>query len=295
MYIRPVHAELSVEKLHTFIKANAFGLITTHLPHPTIASLQSTHIPFVIDAPEDGLAASVDHDGKAVPGKPLGKVRGHMARANPQCRAMLDALSAPSAASTAGSSYLPSFLTRTASSASSSPPTSGQLGEEVLIIFQSPHHSYVTPKFYKETKPATGKVVPTWDYAAVQVYGRLTVYDKGPESSAFLATLLDDLSEEQEKLHAQKKADRTGCPMEETWKVQDAPQAYRDQLQKGIIGLEVEITRIEGRFKLSQENTDGDWEGVVQGFKEIGEVGMVRMFEETGSSRAVRQSQDMGP
>ena len=291
MYIRPVHAELDVAKLHSFVKANAFGLLTTHLPHPTIAPLQSTHIPFVIDPPADGLTSSVDADGKAIPGKPLGRLRGHMARANPQCKAMIDTLA--TVASSASTGYLSSLLGR--SSSSPSPPQVGTLDEEVLIIFQSPHHSYVTPKFYKATKPATGKVVPTWDYAAVQVYGRLKVYDKGDESYKFLATLLDDLSEEQEKLHAEKKAERTGCPMEATWKVADAPQAYRDQLQKGIIGLEVEITRIEGRFKLSQENPDGDWEGVVEGFKELGEDEMVQMFEEAGKGRAVRQKEASGP
>ena len=293
MYIRPVHAELNVQTLHSFVKTNPFGLLTTYLPHATIAPLQSTHIPWVIDAPEGGFVPSVnvEADGKAIPGKPLGRLRGHMARANPQCKAMLDTIGESSLSSGGMSSYLPTFL----GGASGGRSDPNALKDEVLIIFQSPDHSYVTPKFYTSTKPATGKVVPTWDYSAVQVYGRLTVYNKDDAAYTFLSTLLDDLSEEQEQIHAEKKAAATGCPVEGTWKVQDAPQSYRDALQKGIIGLEVEITRIEGRFKCSQENEDGDWEGVVKGFGEMGEEGMVRMLEAQGASRAVRQSKDAGP
>lgn len=77
----------------------------------------------------------------------LGRLRGHIARQNPQSKAIIEYLNAES------------------SDVTSSPKT--HLEEDVLVIFNGPVHHYVTPKFYTETKPTSGKVVPTWDYEAV--------------------------------------------------------------------------------------------------------------------------------
>ncbi|TVY89389.1 Uncharacterized protein LAWI1_G005808 [Lachnellula willkommii] len=70
------------------------------------------------------------------------------------------------------------------------------LEEEVPVLFNHPVHSYVTPKFYTETKPSTGKVVSTWNYAAVQVYGKATIFHDSNSDALeeFLSKQLDDLA-----------------------------------------------------------------------------------------------------
>lgn len=149
MHIRAVHAELSPPKLHAFIRENPLGLITTAISHPGHALIQTSHVPFVLAVPPT--SASADSDGGISPGKAV--LRGHMARANPQVKAMIHSV-------TSSSSDL----------AGTEMEGDGDiLCGEVLVLFQAPVHAYVTPRFYTHTKPSTGKVVPTWDYAAVQV------------------------------------------------------------------------------------------------------------------------------
>lgn len=210
-----------------------------------------------------------------------------MARANPQTKALIFALT----------------------SSSSTTSNSTHLSDEVLVLFNAPVHSYVTPSFYVSTKPSTGKVVPTWNYAAVQVYGRLRVHhslrpDATEATGAFLSKQLDDLTDLNEQRRFRKEDGGEGgeeveeeCAGGETktkkgWKVSDAPSSYVEILKKGIVGLEIEITRIEGRFKLSQETAGeeegGDWRGVVDGFRGLGtEDGriMAGMVEERGRRR----------
>ena len=82
MYIRPVHAELDPETLHALIRANPLGLLTTAIPHPTHATIQTSHVPFVLDVPDDSPLEERKGKGKRV-------LRGHMARANPQVKAMI--------------------------------------------------------------------------------------------------------------------------------------------------------------------------------------------------------------
>ncbi|WWC66082.1 uncharacterized protein I303_108704 [Kwoniella dejecticola CBS 10117] len=232
MYIRPVHAELNIPALHQFIRENPLGLFTTSIAHPKNATIQTTHIPFVLDSPSD----ASDESNKGV-------LRAHIARANPQSKSIIDSLSQNGS-------------------------ESDLLEEEVLVLFNSPVHSYVTPKFYVETKPKDGKVVPTWDYAAVQVYGKSRIYYKNtPETSEFLQKQVEELSLQNEQQFIDKnKGTREGS---KPWKVSDAPTKYVDLLKKAIIGIEIKIERIEGRFKLSQESNDGDWNGVVEGYRSL--------------------------
>lgn len=294
MYIRPVHAELEIPTLHQLIRANPLGLFTTAIPHPTHATIQTSHVPFVLDP-------SPDEKGNGV-------LRGHMARANPQVKAMIYALtesdrtsstvkadqeekrsyaetipsSAMAPTSPSGSSSTPTSSTPSSSETQSdieldpSPSSSASyLPTEILIIFQSPTHSYLTPQFYTTTKPLTGKVVPTWNYAAVQVYGKLRLYHQSDSTTSdFLSKQINDLTVQQERLAGREQG--------EAWHVSDAPENYTEMLKKGIVGMEVEIDRIEGRFKLSQESEQGDWEGVVKGLEGLGTdegremAGMVR-------------------
>lgn len=110
---------------------------------------------------------------------------------------------------------------------------------EVLVIFTGPH-AYVSPAWY-----LTAPAVPTWNYTAVHVYGipRLVT---DPEK---FASMLHDLIE----FYESSRVDRWHGEM---------PDTFRDRLMKGIVGVEIEITRIEGKFKLSQ-NRPEDQPGVI--------------------------------
>lgn len=138
-----------------------------------------------------------------------------------------------------------------------------------MILFTSPHHHYVTPKFYTETKPVTGKVAPTWNYSTVQVYGTATVYfdPDVKETGDFLDQQLRDLSDHCER-------DIMGFTgeegREEPWRVDEAPEGYLRVLKRNIVGLSVEVERIEGKVKMSQERKRGDREGVIEGLGRLG-------------------------
>lgn len=247
MQLRAVHAESRIPVLRQLVRDNPLGLLITGVPSDAHAFLQASHIPFVLAVADE----SSDTE--------LGTLRGHLARQNPQSKAMVDALKA-----------------------SESGTGSGVLEQEVLVMFTADAQHYVTPQFYVETKPATAKVVPTWNYAAVQVYGRATVYFDGPETSAFLDRQLDELSQHSETaiMGYTGVRDRPG-----PWKVDDAPERYVEVMKRAIIGIEIEITRLEGKFKMSQESSKGDRAGVVEGFRSMGsELGceMARLVQERG-------------
>lgn len=220
-------------------------MLTTAIPHPRFDTLQTSHLPFVLDVPPTSA-----HSGGDSPPPPLGTLRGHLTRINPQALALIDKLRE------AGTQVW---------------------SEDILILFNAPVNHYVPPRFYVETKPTTTKVVPTWNYAAVQVYGRVKVYhSRTPETSDFLQQQLTDLVELMEPKHGGE------------WRITDAPAAYIEGRKPGIVGIEIEITKMEGRFKLSQEREDGDWKGVVDGFRGLGTdagVCMARMIEARGVNR----------
>jgi len=127
---------------------------------------------------------------------------------------------------------------------------------EALVVFQDVD-AYVTPDWYA-TKRETGKAVPTWNYSAVHVYGRLRAIDDRDWLRGFVNELTD--------AHEAGRAT--------PWKVDDAPADYLEVMLRGIVGIEIEITRIEGKAKLSQNRTDADRAGVIEGLrKEGGEAG----------------------
>ena len=130
------------------------------------------------------------------------------------------------------------------------------------MLFNGPGNHYVTPKFYTKTKPESGKVVPTWNYAAAQCYGVATVYfdSQAEETSAFLNQQIGDLSQ---------MAETKVMGYEKPWKVADAPERYIDLLRKNIIGIEIEVTSLGGKFKMSQELGAEDQQGVVEGMEAL--------------------------
>jgi transcriptional regulator len=122
---------------------------------------------------------------------------------------------------------------------------------EALVIFSGPQH-YITPMWYPE-KQETGKVVPTWNYVVVHAYGHLKVIEDGEWLMAHLGSLTD--------IH------EANSPV--PWKVEDAPADYIKSLAKGIVGLEIEIERLEGKWKVSQNRSERDRSGVASGLAEL--------------------------
>jgi transcriptional regulator len=127
--------------------------------------------------------------------------------------------------------------------------------EECLVVFQGPH-DYVTPSWYA-TKQETGKVVPTWNYATVHVWGRPHIM----RDNLWLRRQLNDLTDSRER--------RRAAP----WQVDDAPADFVAAQMRAIVGVEIPISRIEGKWKMSQNRPVADREGVIEGFRESGEMG----------------------
>ncbi|KAK9463191.1 transcriptional regulator [Lipomyces oligophaga] len=235
MYIRSAHAEADLRPLRHIIHENPLGILTIGIRSSLYPFLQSSLISFILDVQDRSSETE------------LGCLRGHLARANPQSKAIIDTLTA-------------------------SPQLNNILEDEVLVIFSVAAHHYVTPKFYTETKPTSGKVVPTWNYAAVQAYGKARVYfdSKSEHTSAFLQQQISDLSHHNETT----TMGYTGGDKPSEWKASDAPERYIEIMKKSIIGIEIEIKGLEGKFKMSQELSEGEREGVVRGFERLGnEVG----------------------
>lgn len=119
--------------------------------------------------------------------------------------------------------------------------------DECLAVFQGPQH-YISPSLYP-TKRETGKVVPTWNYITVHVWGRPQVID----DAGWLHRQIHDLTQHQEQSRA--------AP----WQVSDAPEPFVAAQIKSIIGVEIPIARIEGKWKVSQNRPAIDQAGVVAG------------------------------
>jgi transcriptional regulator len=109
-------------------------------------------------------------------------------------------------------------------------------GEEALAIFTGPH-AYISPGWYE-----AGLAVPTWNYASVHAYGPARAID----DPAWLRGLLQRLSERHEA--------REATP----WRMQDLPEPYLAAMLNGIVGIEIAVERLEGKFKLSQNRPAGD-------------------------------------
>jgi transcriptional regulator len=145
---------------------------------------------------------------------PHGRLNAHVARANPHWRRIADNPALP-----------------------------------VLVVFQSVD-TYITPSWY-ETKRQTGKVVPTWNYAMVQVRGTARVI----EDATWLAGQIRALTARHEGGRA------------EPWAVSDAPDAYIASQIKGIVGIEIDIAAIDGKWKVSQNRPVADRAGVAAGLE----------------------------
>jgi transcriptional regulator len=174
--------------INGLISVLGFAHLVTNGPE----GLTSTALPLVLDES---------------PG-PLGTLRGHLARANPQ------AALGPSPA-------------------------------ECLVIFSGPH-AYISPTAYA-TATGTRKVVPTWNYLEVNVSGHLRIVTD-PE---WLRANVSELT----TIHEADQVD--------PWSISDAPADFIDSMLKGIVGIEIEITKVQAKAKLSQNRSEDDRDGVI--------------------------------
>jgi transcriptional regulator len=124
---------------------------------------------------------------------------------------------------------------------------------ESVVIFQGPQ-CYITPSWYK-TKQETGKVVPTWNYALVHAYGT----PRAIEDKEWLLNLVSTLTSSQESKRA--------LP----WLVSDAPSDYVGTMLKAIVGIEIPISNLVGKWKTSQNRAMPDQRGTVAGLKQQGD------------------------
>jgi transcriptional regulator len=123
--------------------------------------------------------------------------------------------------------------------------------QEVLVVFRGTDH-YIHPGWYP-SKRENGKVVPTWNYAMVQVHGQARVMD----DPVWLGRQIRDLTVMMEG----------GMPA--PWAVDDAPEAFINAQIRGIVGVEIAITAMHGKWKTSQNRSQADAQGVVEGLNAI--------------------------
>jgi len=192
MYIPALFAETRVDVLHEFIRTHPLGTLIANGPEGP----EAAHLPFFLDAS-------------------AGKLRCHMARANPLCRLL-------------------------------------QSPGRALVTFVGADH-YITPSWYA-SKREDARVVPTWNYTAVHAAGPARLFD-GADS---LIKHLHELTDSQE----------SGLP--HPWSVSDAPPKYVEGLAKAIVGVEISIDRLEGKWKVSQNRSDADRQGVIAGLEALG-------------------------
>lgn len=121
-----------------------------------------------------------------------------------------------------------------------------------LVVFQGPQ-TYISPSMYP-SKAATGKVVPTWNYVMVQGRGRLHAVDDADWLRAFVTRL----------------SERHEAARPVPWAVSDAPENFIDATLRAIVGIEIKLSSLRGKWKVSQNRTRADRDGVVYGLRSQG-------------------------
>jgi transcriptional regulator len=132
---------------------------------------------------------------------------------------------------------------------------------ESLAVFHGVN-SYISPSFYA-TKKENGKVVPTWNYAVVHAYGTLRIID----DAVWLRSQIERLTAQQES------------SFPESWKLTDAPNDYIEKLILAVVGIEIVITKLEGKWKVSQNQPEQNKEIVVVGLENRSDTNDAEMIE----------------
>ncbi|HEY0936752.1 MAG TPA: FMN-binding negative transcriptional regulator [Trebonia sp.] len=235
MYI-PAHFAADAAAVDELLRHHGAADLVTVTPEGLVATL----LPFIYVPPAELAAAGSDTGGSATSG------------------------SATGGSATGGSA--------TGGSAGAGPGQAGSLGAlhghlarnnpqwklgsagEALVIVRGPD-AYISPGWYA-AKAEHGRVVPTWNYVTAQVYGRLVVHD----DPAWTEDLVRRLTVKHEAYR------------EYPWSVDDAPRPYIEGQLRAIVGVELEITRIEAKAKLSQNRPAADIDGVTAGLRERGDA-----------------------
>lgn len=132
---------------------------------------------------------------------------------------------------------------------------------DTLAIFHGPD-AYISPSWYA-TKQETGKVVPTWNYTVVHAYGRLRIVD----DAVWLRAQLEALTAQHE----------AGLP--NPWAISDAPDDFIEKLLGAVVGIEMIITRLSGKWKVSQNQPLQNQHSVIQGLTANGQVAMAELVK----------------
>ena len=138
--------------------------------------------------------------------------------------------------------------------ARNNPQATARVNGEALAIIQGPD-AYISPSWYP-SKAEHGRVVPTWNYSAVHLTGTVRVHD----DPAWLRNAV-------ERLTSNHEAGR-----DQPWQVADAPEPYILSQLKGIVGIEVTVLRVDGKAKLSQNRSQSDQAGVINGLRAVADA-----------------------
>ncbi len=138
---------------------------------------------------------------------------------------------------------------------------------EVLAVFQGPQ-AYITPSWYV-SKAQHGKVVPTWNYAVVHAHGPLRIV----EDAEWLRALVTRLTASQES------------PRDKPWHVTDAPGDYINTMLQAIVGIEIPVRRLQGKWKMSQNRLPQDREGVINALNSQGDTAGLAMLDAMDAKR----------
>ena len=190
LYNPPHFRQSDPQPLHAAIAAHGFATLVSNGPDGPVV----THLPLMLDAPAGE----------------LGRLIGHVARANPHWQV-------------------------------------ADLARPSVAIFHGPE-AYISPNWYP-SKQEAGKAVPTWNYSVIHAVGTLRVID----DPAWLHNVVTRLTNR----HETGRAD--------PWRVEDAPAAFITAQLRGIIGIELTLTSLEGKAKLSQNRNAADRAGVIDG------------------------------
>ena len=136
-------------------------------------------------------------------------------------------------------------------------------GDEVLVIFKAVD-GYVSPSWYP-SKQAHHQQVPTWNYAVVHAHGRIRVRD----DARFVRRLLASLT----RVHEAAEP----AP----WKMADAPRDYIEAMVQAVVGIEIEVSQLVGKFKLSQNKEEGDRQGAVDALQAKGQTALAAAMQQS--------------
>lgn len=139
-------------------------------------------------------------------------------------------------------------------------------GKNVLVVFWGPH-AYISPKFYGEKRKAD---VPTWNYAVVHCYGKARIIRDQKRFHQFLDELVD-INEQQLR----------GDDQSEWWRLSDIPMSLTEKLMKIIVGIEIDIEEMVGKFKLGQNKRRDEQEELVKNLEQFGFSDLAEVTRQT--------------